>query len=159
MQAQKSRGKKKYHDLSSWLLRRSRHGPFCVLGDFNARIHKRFASDPACVGPYVFGNPNACMDSGSNRSLLLEVCQACNLSVANAFFNHEPRKQVTCYDIGSNPGSALTWKHFRQIEMVLVSHDWLDTLTQLFSCMEHVLALHHFLVLAKLSIQVPKLGR
>ena len=106
-----------YHDLSSWLLRRSRHGPLCVLGDFSACIPKRFASDPECIGPYVFGNPNACLDSGSNRRLLLEVCQACNLSVANTFWNHEPRKEVTCYDIGSNHGSVLTWKHFGQIDL------------------------------------------
>ena len=81
------------------------------------------------------------------------------ISVANTFFNHEPREQVTCYDIGSNPGSVLTWKQFGQIDLVLVSHDWLDALTQLFSCMEPVLASHHFLVLAKLGIQAPKLGR
>ena len=32
-------------------LRRSPHGPFGVLGDFTARIHKQYVSDPECVGP------------------------------------------------------------------------------------------------------------
>ena len=43
-------------------------GPFaCGVISMLAFTSKRFASAKECAGPYVFGNPNACMDSGSNR--------------------------------------------------------------------------------------------
>ena len=33
----------------------SGHGPLILLRDFNARLHKRFDSDPDLVSPHVFG--------------------------------------------------------------------------------------------------------
>eukprot|EP00959_Pyramimonas_sp_CCMP1952_P045420 948788-Pyramimonas_sp.AAC.1 len=45
-----------------------------VLGDFNARLHRRFAGESAHLGEYIFGNPAAQHNPSSNRTLLLELC-------------------------------------------------------------------------------------
>ena len=76
-----------FHNMSSWLTSRSRHGPLCVLGDFNARLHRRFETDPRFIALFVFGNPDAQVDANSNRSFLVELCESNNLAVANTFFS------------------------------------------------------------------------
>ena len=77
-----------FHNMSSWLTSRSRRGPLCVLGDFNAHLHRRFEAEPPFIGPFLFGNPDAQVNasSNSNRSFLVELCESNNLVVANTLF-------------------------------------------------------------------------
>ena len=128
------------------------------MGDFNARIHKIFdeEADSRCLGPYVFGQTSAHIDAQSNRSLLLELCHAHDLAVANTFMEQPACRQVTVYNVGSSPVDELTAAHFGQIDFVLVQRAWLGTVRQLYSDMNMALASHHFAVIADLQIAVPK---
>ena len=48
----------------------------------------------------------------SNRQLLLELYEALDLVVGNTFFTQPPSRQVTAYNVGSNPCSALIPANF-----------------------------------------------
>ena len=147
-----------FQNVATWLTQQSRHGPLYVVGDFNARIHKIFdeEADSRCLGPYVFGKTSAHVDGQSNRSLLLELCHAHDLAVANTFMEQPACRQVTVYNVGSSPVDELTAAHFGQIDFVLVQRAWLGTVRQLYSDMNMALASHHFAVIADLQIAVPK---
>ena len=147
-----------FQHVTTWLTQQSRHGPLYVVGDFNARIHKIFdeEADSRCLGPYVFGQTSAHIDAQSNRSLLLELCHAHDLAVANTFMEQPACRQVTVYNVGSSPVDELTAAHFGQIDFVLVQRAWLGTVRQLYSDMNMALASHHFAVIADLQIAVPK---
>ena len=92
----------------------------------------------------------------SNRSLLLELCHAHDLAVANTFMEQPACRQVTVYNVGSSPVDELTAAHSGQIDFVLVQRAWLGTVRQLYSDMNMALASHHFAVIADLQIAVPK---
>ena len=142
--------------MAHWLLSRSCHGPLLVFGDCNARLHAKLDSDPYFIGPHIFGDGRANFDTDSNRSLLLELCECCRLIVGNTFFPQPANKQVTYYNIGAQPSSEIIPANFGQLDFLLVQHDWLACVSQLYSCMDVPLASHHFLVIAELTIQVPK---
>ena len=44
-----------YQSLAVWIAGLSGHGPLILLGDFNARLHKRVDSDPDLVAPMCWG--------------------------------------------------------------------------------------------------------
>ena len=148
-----------YQKLAQRLLSRSQHGPLMFMRDFNARLHGRLDSDPESIGMHIFRDGPRVHEPDCSRSLLLELCQCCRLSIANTFFNEPPQRQVTCYSEGASPNSELTPKNFGEIDLSLISHDWLPHVSQLFSCMELPLATHHFLLLAKMHIHVPEMSR
>ena len=145
-----------FQQVAHWLLSRSCHGPLLVFGDCNARLHAKLDSDPYFIGPHMFGDGRANFDTDSNRSLLLELCECCRLIVGNTFFPQPANKQVTYYNIGAQPSSEIIPANFGQLDFLLVQHDWLACVSQLYSCMDVPLASHHFLVIAELTIQVPK---
>ena len=66
-----------------------------------------------------------------------------DLVVGNTFFAQLPSRQVTVYNVGSNPCSALIPANFRQINFVLTNTDWLHVLQDVASCMDRALASHH----------------
>ena len=98
----------------------------------NARIHKTLdeEADSRCLGPYVFGKTSTHVDAQSNRSLLLELCHAHDLAVANTFMG----KRV----------DELTVAHFGKIGFVSVQRAWLGTVRQLYSDMSMALAITSF---------------
>ena len=63
-----------------------------ALGDFNARLHRRFAGESTHLGERIFGKPAAQHNPTSNRTLLLELCGTHGLAIANTFFNHPPKQ-------------------------------------------------------------------
>ena len=130
-----------------------------LLGDFNARLHKRFDSDPDLVGPYVFGKVGAQPDVSSNRSLLLEVCQSHQLAIANTFFHHPPHEQATCYNVGATPHSDVIPDNFGQIDFMLISQNAVSLVEDVCANQQYPLASHHFLVTAKLQVQVQNTQR
>ena len=80
-----------YQSSSEWIGKLSRHGPLLVLGDFNARLHTRFATEEHRLGEYIFGYTPAEPHPESNRQLLLELCEALDLVVGNTYslLNHQ----------------------------------------------------------------------
>ena len=110
-----------FQKVATWPTQQSRHGPLYVVGDFNARIHKIFGeeTDSRCLAPYVFGQTSAHVDAQSNRSLLLQLCHAHDLAVANTFTEQPACRQITVYNVGGSPVDELTATHFGQIDFVL----------------------------------------
>ena len=141
---------------SEWIGKLSRHGPLLVLGDFNARLHTRFATEEHRLGEYIFGYTSAEPHPESNRQLLLELCEALDLVVGNTFFAQPPSRQVTVYNVGSNPCSALIPANFGQINFILTNTDWLHVLQDVASCMDMALASHHFPIIVQLDVAIPK---
>ena len=145
-----------YQSSSEWIGKLSRHGPLLVLGDFNARLHTRFATEEHRLGEYIFGYTSAEPHPESNRQLLLELCEALDLVVGNTFFAQPPSRQVTVYNVGSNPCSALIPANFGQIDFILTNTDWLHVLQDVASCMDMALASHHFPIIVQLDVAIPK---
>ena len=104
----------------------------------------------------MFGRSTAIFDPQSNRSLLLELCQTHDLAIANTFFEQPANRQVTVYDVGSNPSDMLTADHFGQIDFVLVQCAWMNTISHVYSDMSLVLSSHHFVVVADLQVAISK---
>ena len=86
----------------------------------------------------------------------LELCECCRLSIANTFFNEPAHRQVTCYSVKTNLASELVPNNCCQIDCLLISHDWLQHVLQLFLRVDLPLVSHHFPLVAKLNIHVPK---
>jgi len=148
-----------YADLGSFLASMSRHGPLLLLGDFNARIHRRYPGEESIIGEYVFGKPAAQYNAASNRSLLTELCNSLKLVIGNTFFEQPAERQVTCYDVGKTAKHAPTPDNFGQIDFVIVPADWKHQLRSVQSDRDKALASHHFLVYADFDIEVPKTSR
>ena len=145
-----------YSDLSSFYAASATHGACVVAGDLNARIHRRLAGEDPVLGPFVFGSPTAELTVDSNRSLLMELCTANNLVVANTCFDEPPEKQVTYYDLGAQPFSPMSPSNFAQLDLFLIPDAWLHRLVSVKSIREAGLASHHFLVNISMDVTVEK---
>ena len=98
--------------LGDFLRKSSRHGALMVLGDFNARLHRRYHNEDHILGPYVFGSPNAEYNCASNRSLLMELCENIGLTIGNTLFDEPAENQITCYNVGKRPSDEPLPTHF-----------------------------------------------
>ena len=128
-----------------------------VLSDFNARLHTRFAAEEHRLGEYIFGYTQTELHPESNRQLLRELCEALDLVVGNTSFAQPPSRQVTVYNVGSNPCSALIPANFGQIDsFVFTNTDWLHVLQNVASCMDMASASHRFSVTVQLDVVIPK---
>ena len=147
-----------YQSSAEWIGKLSRHGPLLVLGDFNARLHTRFATEDHRFGEHIFGDSQAEPHPESSWQLLLELCEALDLVVGNTFFAQPPSRQVTVFNVGSNPNSALIPANFGQRNFILTHKDWLHVLQDVASCMDIDMALasHHFPIIVQLDIAIPK---
>ena len=118
--------------------------------------HSRFAAEKQRLGEYIFGYTSAEPHPESNRQLLLELCKALDLVVGNVVFAQPPSRQVTVCNVGSNPCSALIPAKFGQIYFILTNTDWLRVLQDVASCMDMVLASHHFPIIVQFDVAIPK---
>ena len=148
-----------YTDLGVHLGQSSSHGTTLVCGDFNARPHRQNPDEQDIVGPFVFGNPSAPHVQGGNRDLLIELCVAHGMIVANTFVNAPPEQQITYYEIGSSPHEDRNYRNFAQLDFILTPRRWAGAVADVRSCMEEALATHHFLVEAVLDARVDKPAR
>ena len=62
-----------YNMLSDVVAGTQTHGLQVVLGDFNARIHRRFNGEEDVLGEYCFGSSTFQPDSRSSRELLVQM--------------------------------------------------------------------------------------
>ena len=74
--------------------------PRFIYGDLNSRLYTRFAGENDVIRNWFFSNHVETIPQDANRFLLMELCHACNLEIANSFFDHPLSKQVTYFDIG-----------------------------------------------------------
>ena len=147
-----------YTDLEAFAEKQKTHGPTYILGDMNARLHRRAPDEIDILGPNVFGNPAATFSSSTNRSLLLSLCRSLQLFIVNTAFSHDASKLVTYYDIGSHPTSALDHKNFGQLDFILVGTEWLDSVQDAYSDRNVGFSSHHFPVLMDIRSTIPKMN-
>ena len=126
-----------------------------VVGDLNSRIHNNTGGEGEIFGEFCFGNPlyNPQQKPNANRELLLEMCVARGLCVANTFLENEAEHLVTYYDIGKNPVADITHQGFAQLDLMLCPLSELWQIKQLRSDRWEALATHHFLLEAVVEIR------
>ena len=124
----------------------------------NSRLHNKIGGEDEVLGPYCSGNPsyNPQQRPDANRELLLELCFATGLCVANTFLQHEPEHQVTYHELWANPVSNITYKDFVQLDLVLTAPEDLWKVRQVRSDRWQALASYHFLVEVVVSISTDR---
>ena len=146
-----------FAELSTYLAGSRTHGPSIVAGDLNARIHRRQAGEEDYIGSNVFGNSNAALSGDSNRALLIELCAEHALIVGNTLVVEPPERQVTYFDLSAAPMDSVSSTSFAQLDLFLLPQGWASRVKSIFSLREAALASHHFLVVCRLQVTVPKI--
>ena len=132
------------------------HGPKLIYGDLNARLQFRTATEHSIIGQHVFGDSSSSLSASNNRNLLMEVCNSLNLCIANSFFQHSPESTVTYWGIGSTPLASITTRAFAQLDFCIAQQDWIDSIQDVYSDRLAALRSHHFLLISRVRIDIPK---
>ena len=148
-----------FNNLRDHFLSTSAHGVKAIFGDLNSRLVTSQPGEEQHFGPWCFGSANHLQVAGSNRSLLLELCVACNLAVANTFKENPVHKLVTYYEIGRNPFLPITPHDFAQLDLLLVPTSMLAKIRNVCSDMSAPLSSHHFLVEFTIDVDVDYLSQ
>ena len=86
------------------------------------------------------------MHPDANRELLLKLCVAAGLCVANTFLESDPEHQITYHDLWASPVADDSYKKIAQLDLVLISPGDMWQVTQVRSDTWQALASHHFLL-------------
>ena len=123
------------------------HDCTVVLGDSNAKLYQKFASDNDVLGDYVLTSPLPKKGIAlSNRELLLKSCKTMGSVVANTFFDHDVDHLVTYYGTGASPNEVISVAGFSQIDHCLVHKDTLGKILDVWSDRTPCLQSRHFLI-------------
>ena len=147
-----------YNGLREVVSETSSYGMKAVVGDFNARIHNDIGGENEVFGQYCFGNKgyNPEGQPDTNRELLLELCVATGLCVANTFIENAVEKQITYHELWASPMEDISWKRFAQLDHVLIPRGDLWQIRQIQSDRQQALASHHFLMEVAVDIQMER---
>ena len=103
-------------DFFSFLLDKvqslSVNGSKLIYGDLNSILYSRSALEHEVIGPHLFGDDTISFNADNNRQLLVEVCNALDLYIANTFFEHPPDSTVTFWAIGGKPFAPISVRSF-----------------------------------------------
>ena len=141
------RGRLFYTDLDTAYARTSANGLRLVFGDLNARLHCQQAGEHDVIGDHVF-QTGRLPSPNSNRELLLELCVAHSLAVANTFTAVSDDATVTYRNHGVTPLALVTPSKFGQLDLLLAPHKSLSKIRQVHSIRTEPLASQHYLVIA-----------
>ena len=131
-------------------------GPKIIMGDLNSRLQRRLPGEEDVVGDFVFGNPHATFELGSNWELLLEMCVNPSLIIGNTVFEHSAHEQVTFRSPGTSPLDPITVKNFAQLDYTLVSSSGLHYLCDVRSSRTDPLASEHYVLFADVACGIVK---
>jgi len=132
------------------------HGPTLVFGDMNARLYHVFPGEEEYLGPHAILNPVQQVFPKMNRFLLMQLCASCELRVENTFFDKSLSEKVTYYDDGRNALDLVSLTGFAKLDILLVNKDWAHLVVDVRSECRAPIPSHHFLVMARLALEVPK---
>ena len=99
------------------------NGPRMICGDLNSRLYFR-QSDEDCIESYYFQNSCQHLSSDMNRFLLVEFCTAGKMQMGNTFFNVDPERLVTYFEIGQHVNSEISSTNFAQLDLILIEEAW-----------------------------------
>ena len=133
----------------------SAHGPKICMGDFNSRLYCRFAGEEEFIGDYAFFN-NGYPKANSNRYLLAELCISNDLLIANTFFDRFPENLVTYRELATQPMETISPSKFAQLNFVLCEQQWKHKVIDIETWRTLSLASHHFPLLCRLDVDIPK---
>ena len=119
----------------------------------NARLQRQLPGEDCYVGEHIFGNPQANLETGSNRELLLEFCASQELAVVNTFFQRPVDELVTYRRPGTPPLQTVDAQCFAQLDFVLASPANMHLFRDIRSDRTAALASHHFLLVASMLCQ------
>ena len=85
---------------------------------------------------------------------MIEHCLSTCQVVANTFLERPPERQVTYYDIGSQPMGQVEPARYAEIDHTLVGQEWQDTVLNIHSSGEAALQTHHYLVLVEIGLNL-----
>ena len=145
-----------YSDLGDLLGQGAGHGPKFVFGDMNARVLRQLAHEQEIVGPGAFGSDRAEIHELSNRHLLIELCHRRAMSLASTMRAGRPEELATYRDLGTKPTDEVVYPAYAQLDYVIAERSWQHCVTGTVVHRFAQLASHHFLLVAVLHVDVPK---
>ena len=148
-----------FSDLAVFARQCRPHGPTFILGDLNARINYSKPGEESVFGEHIFANPLANTKPHSNRDLLFELCLSNGYVVANTFIERPVEEKVTYFDLAAKPKDEISVRYFTELDHVLAQRDWMHKVLHVKSVRDAALQSHHFLVLVKLDLWIPKICR
>ena len=118
-----------HNDLADLIAAEARRGPVGVCGDLNCHLNYRLAGEEAALGPHLFcpAPPDPSFHGEpKNRDLLIPLCIANNLCVANTFFPKNPIQQVTYFDRRATTWNATTVDpvYHKQLDIFIISQNF-----------------------------------
>ena len=127
-----------------------------VLGDFNAKLLQQQPGEEQHVGQFVYlaGAIPASTRKITNRQLLLELCVAADMSIANTFFDTPPNQRITYRNLGVEPmGTIITPDKFSQIDHVLCHMSVLPWVKHCQTHQAEALRSQHYLTTVDFALQ------
>ena len=91
------------------------------------------------LGPHIYGKGSRDIgeEDTANRFLLIDLCKASNLIVANTWFTHPPGRQVTYREPHTKtlPATNSDWspQDFAQLDLCLTPQRWRNSCTDVYS--------------------------
>ena len=134
----------------------SAHTATIAMGDWNAKLYRRFCGEEDIIGKYVFESPVPKHVSITNRELLVEACVAIGACVANTHFLKPSEQLVTYHNLTTKPMHQISPCGFAQIDHCLVDRGALHLLDDISTDRRAPLPTHHFILLATLAIKSEK---
>ena len=144
-----------FEQLGTMIDKTSANGMKVVMGDMNARLLSQLPGEEDCIGEHVLGTGRLRAELGSNRDLLLELCAAHLLAVANTFFPQAPSQLATFRNIGTEKNLPIAPSTHAQLDYLLVPVHRLAQVSHVASDPSEPLASHHYPVIASLDIAIP----
>ena len=143
-----------HQELGQLYGRTSVNGMKLILGDLNAGVGSALAGEDVYIGKHTFGATRS--HFGSNRDLLLELCAARHLVVANTCFDVPASQRATCRRVGVKTQEAVSLATHLQLDFCLVAQSSMNKIELIQSDPSEPLASHHFVLLASLNVEVEK---
>ena len=86
----------------------------------------------------------------------MQVCNACNLEIANIMFDHLWEEIVVFFAPGEYAMNEINFSSFAQLDLVLAPHYHRECVKDCHSIRDYALASHHFLLVAHLNIELER---
>ena len=126
------------------------HGVTMIMGDFNARIHKRQSTTENSIGPYTFDKrrqrtvpPTESVED--NRRRLLAFTTSNQLMVANTWFQKPEHKLATYRDIATPWGDPeYKWPKYEQLDYIILPQRWRNSILDIESDVNSNISTDHF---------------